>query len=164
MGNYIALQSFDDCQLGSVRRKQEIPLNDFFARDYVRAGLLRLVPDSQPVNDLTVFCIASGPSLTAEQVAAVKKLRDERGGDRVKVIVINTSFRLAPWADILFAMDKAWWDQYGQEARAIFNGQMLAFSLQAKGVEKAPIQRCNNSGAGAICLAAKMNPAKIILL
>lgn len=164
MNNYIALQSFDDCRLGSVRRNQTIPLNDFFAREYVSAGLLRLVHESPPLESLTVFCIASGPSLTAEQVAAVKELRDSRGSDQVKVIAINTSFRMCPWADVLFAMDKVWWDQYGAEAKKFFSGQMLTYSKQARGIEKAAIQHCNNSGAGAICVAVKMNPARIILL
>ena len=45
--------------------------------------------------------IASGPSLTKEDVDAVRGLN---------VIVINTSYWLAPWADILYACDGHWWD------------------------------------------------------
>lgn len=164
MANYVALQSFDDCRLGTVKRKQIIPLNDFVAREYVTGGLLRIVPDSVPAGALTVFCVASGPSLTIDQIDAVKRLRDERGSDQIKVIVTNTSFRLCPWADVLYAMDRVWWGQYGAEAKAVFTGKLLTFSKQAKGYEVAAIQRCNNSGAGAICLAVKMKPARIILL
>ena len=45
--------------------------------------------------------IASGPSLTKEDVDAVRGLN---------VIVINTSYWLAPWANILYACDGHWWD------------------------------------------------------
>ena len=51
-------------------------------------------------------CIASGPSLTPEDVQAVKEWRDAGKG---KVIVVNTTFRAAPWADAMFAMDAKWW-------------------------------------------------------
>lgn len=52
----------------------------------------------------TLVIVASGPS--AKDVP----LQLARG--KAKVIVINTSWRLAPWADMLFACDNAWWNQY----------------------------------------------------
>ena len=45
--------------------------------------------------------VASGPSLTAGQVETVR--------GRARLIVINSSWRLAPWADLLYACDDAWW-------------------------------------------------------
>lgn len=49
----------------------------------------------------TVIIVASGPS--AKDVP----LRDVK--DEAKFIAINESWRLAPWADILFGCDYAWW-------------------------------------------------------
>jgi len=47
--------------------------------------------------------VGSGPSA---RYAPLELLRN-----RAKFIVINDSWKLAPWADILFACDVAWWDQ-----------------------------------------------------
>lgn len=51
----------------------------------------------------TVVCIASGPSLTTEDVESV------RGQ---VVIAINDAVRLAPWAQVLYSSDSLWWDRY----------------------------------------------------
>lgn len=45
--------------------------------------------------------LAGGPSLTAKQVNACH--------GRVRVIAVNTSYKLAPWADLLYACDEKWW-------------------------------------------------------
>jgi hypothetical protein len=47
----------------------------------------------------TVFCIASGPSLTKEQVEATKGRR---------LIVVNDNYLIAPWADLLYFADLKW--------------------------------------------------------
>ena len=52
--------------------------------------------------DATVVCIGSGPSLTAEDVDYCR--------GRAKVIAINNAYQLAPWSDVLYACDGAWWD------------------------------------------------------
>lgn len=49
----------------------------------------------------TVVCLASGPSLVAEDVDYVK--------GKATVIAINDAIRLAPWADVLYSSDKGWW-------------------------------------------------------
>ena len=49
----------------------------------------------------TVACIASGQSLTREDCERCRELR---------VIVVNDAYRLAPWADVLYAADGPWWD------------------------------------------------------
>lgn len=52
--------------------------------------------------------VASGESATPE---AVEQLRD-----KARVIVVNNNYKLAPWADALYAADGKWWDVY-REAR-----------------------------------------------
>lgn len=49
----------------------------------------------------TIAIIASGP--TAKK-AGVDQLRD-----KVRVIAINESWQLCPWADVLYACDGQWW-------------------------------------------------------
>jgi hypothetical protein len=63
-----------------------------------------------------VVCIASGPSLTAEDVERVRAAGHP-------VIVTNTTFRLAPWADVLFGMDSKWWKEYHKEVDSVFTGR-----------------------------------------
>src|SRR5690606_36428084 len=90
----------------------------------------------------TVVCIASGPSLTADDVETVRRWRQEAQGEHagagqdasaggpdrewaggpVGVVVTNTTFRAAPWADVLYAMDRAWWLRYLDEVRKAFTG------------------------------------------
>lgn len=56
----------------------------------------------------TVVIAASGPSLTASQLEHV------RGGQKrglCRLIVINNTWRLAPWADLLYAADARWWEE-----------------------------------------------------
>lgn len=49
----------------------------------------------------TAVCIAGGASLTQKQVDSIKGF---------KVIAINNAYKLAPWADILYACDYQWWE------------------------------------------------------
>ena len=51
----------------------------------------------------TIVCIASGPSLTAEDCAAVRQ-------SGLTTIAVNSSWKLAPFCDILYAGDVAWWE------------------------------------------------------
>lgn len=52
----------------------------------------------------TIVCIGGGPSLTAADVDACR--------GRARVVAVNDAHRLAPWADVLYACDGAWWDHY----------------------------------------------------
>lgn len=52
----------------------------------------------------TCAIVASGP--TAKD-ANLELLRD-----RAKVIAINNSWKLVPWADVLYACDARWWEAY----------------------------------------------------
>lgn len=55
--------------------------------------------------------IASGPSTTQAAVDAVRGFR---------TIVVNSTALLAPWADVLYAADPAWWNLVGR--RIAFEG------------------------------------------
>jgi hypothetical protein len=123
----------------------------------------------------TVVCIASGPSLCNVDVAAVKRWRFGSGSGAGKakagtapegrrVIVTNTSFRIAPWADALFAMDEAWWRKYRAELSASdFAGERWSCDevAGANQIDRAAIK---NSGAGAIIAAVRWGAARVILL
>lgn len=117
---------------------------------------------------LEAFCLASGPSLTAEDVEIVREWRDRTGGF---VVVTNTTFRLAPWADWLFAMDEKWWLEYLEEVRQVFKGRLVTNNNRATfiGVEH-PAQflgifdAFGNSGCGAISLASRLGAETIYLL
>lgn len=122
----------------------------------------------------TVFCIASGPSLTAEDCEAIH----QRGGARV--MVVNTSFRLAPWADVVFAADLRWWEVYGREAKAACSGEFwtngehawkphaLRYikNARAPGLSMTPgvINGGGNSGQAIVQLAYQFGAARVVLL
>lgn len=88
-----------------------------------------------------------------------------------KVIVTNTTYQLAPWADVLFAMDSKWWKEYHRRVKKEFHGETATITADARmyGVNrimngKVPMQTFGNSGAGAIALAAMRGAAQVVLL
>lgn len=110
----------------------------------------------------TVVCIASGPSLTAADCEAA------RGHP---AIVTNSSFRLAPWADILFGHDSRWWKAHIEEVKASgFAGRLLTASPVGGnlGLETTHhahwLRSYPNSGAAAIGIAVAAGAAKVVLL
>lgn len=111
----------------------------------------------------TVVCIASGPSLTPQDCEAVRAAGHPS-------VVTNTTFRMAPWADVLFGFDAAWWRQHLEEVRGVFHGRLMTPSQVAGrlGVESlygAPwFQHAGNSGASAIALALAGGAARVVLL
>lgn len=105
-----------------------------------------------------VVCIASGPSLTAEDVELVRKWRSE--SDSRRVIVTNNGYQLAPWADVLYGMDSKWWQVMQPE----FAGEKLTAVDNAPGAQRSSSPKGGNSGAGAMLLAAHRGASKIILL
>lgn len=54
----------------------------------------------------TVVCIASGPSLTREQLECV---RGAKGTRPLRVIGCNDNYLAAPWADVCYFPDRKWW-------------------------------------------------------
>jgi hypothetical protein len=66
----------------------------------VSAGSFDWFPDW---SGQTCVIVAGGPSAKDAPLALAK--------GRAKVIVINEAYRLAPWADALYAADANWWDR-----------------------------------------------------
>lgn len=118
----------------------------------------------------TCVIVASGPS------AADQPLHKAR--DRAQFIAVNNSWRLCPWAGILYAADVGWWSAH--DGATEFRG------LRVTGEPKAAAEfdlyhiRCDrvdvllthgdrigwggNSGFGAINLAAICGVSKIVLV
>jgi hypothetical protein len=120
--------------------------------------------DKKPWLGMHVVCLASGPSLTPEDVATVRAWRES--DDRRRVIVVNTTFRAAPWADVLFAIDVKWWGEYLVEVQKNFAGKMFRPSPSPInwGISVAKVPHFNNSGAAAVSMAYTYGAAKIVLL
>lgn len=121
----------------------------------------------------TVLCIASGPSLTREDV--------EYARDKVDAaIVVNTSFRMAPWATALIASDLRWWSWHYQEVMRTFpglkygtskgltkyKGVQILRNTGGKGLETDPtgLRHGLNSGFRAVNLAYHFGARRIILI
>ena len=81
-----------------------------------------------------VVIIAGGPSLTEEQcaLAATWQLR----GPQNVVIAINTSFRRAPAATMLYACDTKWWDTYYDEVIRTVAAKTLLFTQDKPAAQK----------------------------
>jgi hypothetical protein len=115
----------------------------------------------------TVAIVAGGPSVNDEQIQTVKRWRE--ASQNARVIVINTTFKRAPWADLLYACDTPWWDTYIAQVRDTFHGALwtqniaskqfdgvrTVGSLNAPGLSRRPgvIHQGGNSGYQAINLA-----------
>ena len=113
------------------------------------------------------FCLASGPSMCAEDAQAVR--------GHGSVIAINNTLELAPFADVHYSCDAMWWRVYGErfswyvgERVALSKGQLPS---DVRGMEYAnkpglgeTLLHCgNNSGYQAINLAY-LRGAKVIVL
>lgn len=113
--------------------------------------------------------VASGPSLTQEDVDHIK--------DKAFVIAINESYRMCPWADVLYACDLTWWN-YRKGVKE-FDGKKYTIDYLASqkfNLIHVPSQRCDfiigekyisvgrNSGYQALSIAANMGFKEIILL
>lgn len=129
-----------------------------------------------------VVCIASGPSLT---VADCELIREARATGKCKVIVINSSFPKAPFADVLYAGDMCWWRHYESEIKRgkwkPFEGERWTTSMAAsqrlklhhingwhghgRGLSDCPgrINLGGNSGYAAVSLAYEWGARRIVL-
>ena len=113
-----------------------------------------------------VVVMASGPSLTAEDIETVRQWRE--AGENRYVIVTNTTYQSALWADALFFYDFKWWKRYEQDVAANFAGHRVTIS-SASGSSVTRLQSPHfngfgNSGAGAISLAVLAEARRVILL
>lgn len=108
----------------------------------------------------TVACLASGPSLTAEDCARVRHW---------PTVVTNSTFRLCPWADALYWFDTDWWKVYAGEVRETFTGRVYTQSLASrKGVDclraLPRFRSFGNSGASAVAMAVALGASRVVLL
>jgi hypothetical protein len=133
-------------------------------------NLFGTVPQAWPGS--TVVCLASGPSLTPADVDLCR--------GRARVIAVNRTLELAPWADVFYASDGRMWEWMG-EALARFPGRTFSLELTGKsraagctllrnggiwGLSLDPGTVCNgrNSGYAAVNLAVLLGAARILLL
>lgn len=72
-------------------------------------------------NGETCFIVASGPSVASQDLTALKGAR---------VIAINSSWALVPFADLLFFGDDRWWHLYGDTV-AGFAGRIATVATTA---------------------------------
>jgi hypothetical protein len=124
----------------------------------------------------TIFCLASGPSLTAD---VCERVRGKRS------IAVNSSAVLAPWSSVLFFTDSSWYEQR-RELVANWAGLVISMSRTAKkelpdkvkriqgqgDPQAAPnfcrgagvVQQGRSSGHTAVSLAIALGASRVVLL
>jgi len=117
----------------------------------------------------TCVLIGGGPSLTSADVDAVR--------GRARVIAINDAYRLAPWAEVLYACDRKWWDwhqgvpsfaglKYSLIDTKYPDVQILnntgPYGLEL--VDRSGVRTGRNSGYQALNLAIHFGATRILLL
>lgn len=129
-----------------------------------RVSVPRLWPNE------TVVCVGTGPSLTQADVDLCR--------ERARVIVVNDAYRLAPWAEVLYAADDKWWawhkgapDFAGLKytiapTRRAWPGLVALRNTGPHGLERDPsgLRTGFNSGYQAINLAVHLGAARVVLL
>lgn len=113
---------------------------------------------SRPWQDKAVVIIASGPSLTKEDCDLVR-----RSG--CPTIAVNSSWKIAPFADVLYAGDACWWDEYGAEVT--IPAERWTCSRQAAAKHKIKLHSAYgpyNSGSRAIQFALERGARRVVLL
>lgn len=113
---------------------------------------------------LEAVCLASGPSLSETDIELVRQWRNAR--ILREVIVCNTTFRSALWADVVFGMDSRWWKIYANEVKTTFKGEPITSSQcwRTHGIAFSRYTSFGNSGAAAVHLAYQRGARRIILL
>ena len=121
-------------------------------------------------------CIASGPSLTKEQVGLLYPYKD-----RISVICVNDNYRMFPECDHVFAADPKWWRHYLNDVKStvshdcrLHTGHQTASRIQGLEYWKThQSEACiggkglfhgGSSGIMAIELARVLGATKIILI
>ncbi len=121
-------------------------------------------------SDLEMAVLASGPSLTQGDVDYCR--------GKAPVIAVNDTYRLASWADVLYACDAKWWDarmgapEFPGLKFALRNGAGKWPGVQVlrdggdSGLSSDPSELSNgkNSGYQAINLAVHLGAKRIVLL
>ena len=70
-------------------------------------------------NEPVIVIMASGPSMCQADADAV------RNNSNAPVIVVNDTWRLAPWADVLYTNDHDWLQTYREEVLEKFEGRIV---------------------------------------
>lgn len=119
----------------------------------------------------TIVCIGGGPSLTPADIATVR--------GRARVIAVNDAYRLAPWADVLYACDQQWWNwhagvptfagwKYGiaSSVPITWPDVVVLENTGWLGLEEEPtgLRAGHNGGYQAVNLAVHLGAARILLL
>lgn len=118
----------------------------------------------------TCYIIGGGPSIAKLDLS---KFRDKH------TIAVNNSYRIAPWADVLYFMDNIWL-KWHEESIKDFPGLVVSSAPAVKdrpnikflqrGKRRAFddregfITRGSNSGHGGMCLGALFGAKRIVLL
>ena len=119
----------------------------------------------------TFVLLGSGPSLTQTDIDACRP--------QARVLAVNDTYRLAPWADVLFSADLAWWAAH-PDARALpglkyalppvgqhrFSEVTVLGRHGQSGFSPDPHLLCSggHSGYAAINLAVHLGASRIVLL
>lgn len=125
----------------------------------------------------TVVCIASGPSLCADDLEYVHS-KHTKG--LCKVVAVNREFEYAPWADVLYAADYRFWAEYLPDIHKVFRGELWTLDKEAakrfklnyirRGMgdgyssDRTELNTGGNSGYQAIHLAVHFGASKVVLL
>jgi hypothetical protein len=119
----------------------------------------------------TAVIIAGGPSVPVNLIARLR--------GKVRVIAINDSWRLAPWADVLYFCDAPWYRRNLNEIQERFTGRYVVTIAEdrfpgvtqlrcsgALGLDQDPgsLRHGNNSGYQAIHLAYHFGASRIVLV
>lgn len=140
-----------------------------------------MIPIPRIWSGKTAVCLGGGPSLTVEDVTACSGI-DVCGvvpNWPLRVIAINDAYKLAPWADALYAADRKWIDWH--DGVPSFSGQkytiqsndtttrpdwMVLRNTGYDGLETEPggLRTGFNSGYQAINLAVQLGAKRILLL
>lgn len=119
----------------------------------------------------TVVIAASGPSLTPEQIA-------EASASSAVRVVINTTYKSFPSADLLYACDGTWWDAYqgapdfpgakwsqdGPASERYGLRRVRAAVGQAFSLDPTRIGTGANSGFQAVNIAVLAGAARVLLI
>ncbi len=125
----------------------------------------------------TCAVLASGESMTPDVVELI------RVHPEVRVIVVNNTYELAPWADLLYAADALWWTapQNRLNGKCNHDRPFLGFKVCVEDTpyddvlkikdggkegfdpDPATIRTGGNSGYGAIHIAAHLGCKRILL-
>jgi len=185
MVELIALKPFAH-SIGTVDIGQSFRVSRQYGQSLIDAKIARLAGRSAPAPKAArwagakVVIIASGPSLMQEDLEMVRRWRAQIVPEMRKVVVINTTFLAAPWADLLYSADFAWWHHYAAEVKEVFQGECWTQSEPAKknyglnyvtcerrvGLSAIPgvIHSGGNSGYQSIGLTASFGASEIVLL